>query len=94
MNGSTGHSGSCSCGFGFGFVKYSINEDPLFTQAYHCDDCKKSTGFALVMSSMILESCFKVEEGELDATTLPTGSGTGYEPFFCKKMWHLYLLRI
>ena len=34
---------------------------------------------------MISESCFKVEEGELDATTLPTGSGSGYKPFFCKK---------
>ena len=34
---------------------------------------------------MILESCFKVEEGELDATTLPTGSGSVYMPFFCKK---------
>ena len=34
---------------------------------------------------MILESCFKVEEGELDATTLLTGNGSGYKPFFCKK---------
>ena len=34
---------------------------------------------------MIFESCFKVEEGELDATTLPTASGSGYKPFFCKK---------
>ena len=34
---------------------------------------------------MIFESCFKVEEGELDAATLPTGSGSGYKPFFCKK---------
>ena len=81
MNGSTEHSGSCSCGF----VKYSINEDPLFTQACHCDDCKKSTGSAFVISSMILESCFEIEEGELHATTLPTGSGSGYKPFFCKK---------
>ena len=38
------HNGSCSCGF----VKYSINEDPLFTKACHCDDFKKSTGSAFV----------------------------------------------
>ena len=48
-------------------------------------DLKKSIGSAFVISSMILESCFKVEEGELDAITLPTGSGSGYKPFFCKK---------
>ena len=48
-------------------------------------DLKKSIGSAFVISSMILESCFKVEEGELDATTLPTGSGSVYMPFFCKK---------
>ena len=34
---------------------------------------------------MILESCFEIDEGELDATTLPPGSGSGYKPFFCKK---------
>ena len=34
---------------------------------------------------MKFESCFKVEEGELDATTLPTGGGSGYKSFFCKK---------
>ena len=46
---------------------------------------KKSTGSAFAISSMMLESGFKVEEGELDATTLPKGSGSGYKPFFCKK---------
>ena len=87
MNGSTEHSGSCSCGF----VKYSINEDPVFTQACHCDDLKKSTDSAFVISSMIFESCFKAEEGELDATNLPTGSGQVISRFL-QKMWHLYLL--
>ena len=48
-------------------------------------DLKKSIGSAFVISSMILESCFKVEEGELDPTTLPTGSDSGYPPFFSEK---------
>ena len=90
MNGSTEHSGSCSCGF----VKYSINEDPLFTQACHCDDCKKSTGSAFVISSMILESCFEIEVGELHATTLPTGSGSGYKPFFCKNVAPIFIVNM
>jgi hypothetical protein len=81
MNNNAEHNGSFSCGF----AKYSINEAPLFTQACHCDDCKKSTWSAFVISSMKFESCFKVEEGELDATTLPTGSGSGYKSFFFKK---------
>ena len=34
---------------------------------------------------MILESCFKIDEGDLDVTTLHTGSDPGYKPFFCKK---------
>ena len=73
--------GSCGCEN----VKYTIKDKPLFTQACHCNDCKKSTGSAFVVHSMILENCFEVKEGELEATTLPTGSGAGYKPFFCKK---------
>ena len=81
MNDNVEYNGTCSCGF----VKYSINDAPLFTHACHCDDCKKSTGSAFVVHSMILENCFEVMEGELEATTLSTGSGAGYRPFFCKK---------
>ena len=81
MNNNVEHNGSCSCSF----VKYSINDAPLFTHACHCNDCKKSTGSAFVVHSMILQNCFEVKEGELEATTLPTGSGAGYKPFFCKK---------
>lgn len=49
MHNNVVHNGSCSCGS----VKYSINEDPLFNQACHCDDCKKSTRSAFFISSMI-----------------------------------------
>ncbi len=81
MNNNVEYNGTCSCGF----VKYTICDAPLFTHACHCDDCKKSTGSAFVVHSMILENYFEVKEGELEATTLPTGSGAGYKPFFCKK---------
>ena len=81
MNNNVEYNGTCSCGF----VKYTIYDAPLFTHACHCDDCKKSTGSAFVVHSMILENCFEVKEGELEGATLPTGSGAGYKPFFCKK---------
>ena len=81
MNNNVEYNGTCSCGF----VKYTICDAPLFTHACHCDDCKKSTGSAFVVHSMILENCFEVKEGELEGATLPTGSGAGYKPFFCKK---------
>ena len=72
--------GSCCCGE----IRYSIKDLPLFTHACHCNDCKKSTGSAFVIHSTTLEDCFEIK-GNLEATTLPTGSGAGYKPFFCKK---------
>ena len=57
-------------------------------------DSKKLTGFAFVISSMILESCFKVEDGELDATTMPTGSGSGYKPFFLKNVAPIFIVNM
>ena len=65
-------------------IRYSIKDLPLFTHACHYNDCKKSTGSAFVIHSTTLEDCFEIK-GNLEATTLPTGSGAGYKPFFCKK---------
>ena len=44
-------SGSCSCGN----VTYTIKDYPLFTQACHCKNCKKSTGSSFVIHTMIFE---------------------------------------
>ena len=43
--------GSCGCQN----VKYRVNDKPLFTQACHCKDCKKSTGSSFVIHTMVLE---------------------------------------
>ena len=51
------YEGSCSCGA----VKYFINDYPLFTHACHCKDCKKSTGSAFVIHTIILESSFFIK---------------------------------
>ena len=74
----TSLNGSCACGK----VNYSILDKPLFTQACHCKNCKKSTGSSFVIHSMVLEKDFKIT-GEVSSTDLPTGSGKGYKAYFC-----------
>ena len=52
--------GTCGCGN----VKYIIKDEPLFTQACHCKDCKISTGSSFVIHTMILEKdllCLKLK---------------------------------
>ena len=63
--------GTCGCGN----VKYKIIDKPLFTQACHCKDCKKSTGSSFVIHTMVLENDFQVngdiasidQEGKVEA---------------------------
>ena len=62
--------GGCICGQ----VKYQIIDKPLFTQACHCKDCKKSTGSSFVIHTMVFEDDLIVE-GKVSSTELPTGSG-------------------
>ena len=71
--------GSCGCEN----VKYTIKDKPLFTQACHCNNCKKSTGSSFVIHTMIFEDDFIVN-GKVSSTELPTGSGKGYRAFFCE----------
>ena len=70
--------GSCGCEN----VKYTINDKPLFTQACHCNDCKKSTGSSFVIHTMILEKDLEVK-GDVASIELPTGSGKGVNAYFC-----------
>ena len=70
--------GSCTCGN----EKYLISDKPLFTQACHCNDCKKSTGSSFGVHTMVLEKDLEVM-GEVSSTKLPTGSGKGVEAYFC-----------
>ena len=72
--------GRCACNE----VEYLITDEPLFTQACHCKNCKKSTGSSYVIHTMIFEEDLIVK-GKVDASELPTGSGKGYRAFFCIK---------
>ena len=73
-------SGSCVCGD----VKYKIKDKPLFTQACHCKNCKKSTGSSFVIHTMIFDDDLVIK-GKVSSTKLPTGSGKGYRAYFCVK---------
>ena len=72
--------GSCACGK----VIYEITNKPLFTQACHCKNCKKSTGSSFVIHTMIFEDDLMLK-GDISSTKLPTGSGKGYRAYFCDK---------
>ena len=78
MNEEKNLKGGCTCGE----VKYLIKDKPLFTQACHCKDCKKSTGSSFVIHTMVFEDDLIVE-GKVSSTELPTGSGKGYRAYFC-----------
>ena len=71
------YKGSCACGQ----VNYSISDEPFFTQACHCKDCKKSTGSSFVVHSMIHADDLSID-GEIASTELPTGSGAGQRAYF------------
>ena len=72
--------GKCACGE----VNYVITDKPLFTQACHCKNCKISTGSSYVIHTMIFEDDFFIE-GNISSTELDTGSGKGYNAYFCIK---------
>ena len=81
--------GSCSCGN----VKYKIINEPLFTQACHCKDCKKSTGSSFVIHTMVLPYEFQ-SSGDVASTELPTGSGKGVNAYFCKICGFMFFVNI
>ena len=80
MNNNKKLKGGCICGQ----VKYHITEEPLFTQACHCKDCKVLTGSSYVVNSSILENTLIVE-GEVSSTELKAGSGASCKTYFCTK---------
>ena len=70
--------GGCVCGA----TSYEVKDNPLFTQACHCKNCKISTGSSFVIHTMIFEDDFMLN-GKVSSTELPTGSGKGYRAYFC-----------
>lgn len=72
--------GGCSCGA----TRYTIKDEPIFTQACHCSLCRKYTASAFIVHSFIETTKFKLETGTLFETDGPTGSGRGQKVSRCK----------
>ncbi len=72
--------GGCICGK----VRYHLKEQPLFTQACHCKDCKVLNGSSYVVNSSVLENALIVE-GEVSSTEIKAGSGALCKTYFCTK---------
>ena len=73
--------GGCMCGE----VRYKITEQPLFTQACHCKNCKVLTGSSYILNTSILENTLIVEGKISSSVELKAGSGAAYRVYFCGK---------
>jgi hypothetical protein len=73
--------GGCMCGE----VRYKITEQPLFTQACHCKNCKVLTGSSYIVNTSILENTLIVEGKISSSVELKAGSGAAYRVYFCGK---------
>lgn len=70
--------GGCACGK----VRYTITENPMFTQVCHCTDCQRTTGSAFVVHAVIARDDLTIS-GETRMAEMETGSGNGAEIHFC-----------
>lgn len=61
--------GRCACGA----VTYDLAAPPLFVHACHCLDCKRSSGSAFLLTTIILERDFAVVRGELEIASPKPG---------------------
>jgi hypothetical protein len=73
--------GGCMCGE----VRYKITEQPLFTQACHCKNCKVLTGSSYIVNTSVLENTLIVEGKISSSVELKAGSGAAYRVYFCGK---------
>jgi hypothetical protein len=62
-------SGRCECGA----VVYDLAASPLFVHACHCLDCKRKSGSAFAITTIILEGDFTPLSGALDIVTPKPG---------------------
>ena len=71
--------GGCACGA----VRYRLKSAPMFTQACHCDDCKRQTGGAFVINALIETDRIELTDDAPVAISMPTGSGRPHDVYRC-----------
>ena len=85
-------SGSCLCGA----CKYTVANQPIFSNICHCLSCKKWTGSAFVMNVWFAKSSFVLEGDTASHIKMyadtKTDSGRTIEHYFCgtcgSSMWN------
>ena len=83
--------GQCSCGA----AQFEMTDDPMFVHACYCTNCQRQSGSAHALNAMIESDCVKPISGDVEAVTVPTGSGKGQTIFRCPTckigLWSHYL---
>ncbi len=78
--------GSCLCGE----VKYEITQPPLFTHACHCTTCQKITGTSYWLSMFVLDTEFRITQGETHTIHPPQKHGVATKHFGPKCGCNIY----
>ena len=71
--------GGCACGA----VRYRLKSLPMFTQACHCDDCRRQTGGAFVINALIETDRIDLTGAAPVAIPMPTDSGRPHDVYRC-----------
>jgi len=65
--------GGCTCGF----VRYKMDDSPLFVHCCHCRWCQRETGTAFAYNALIEADRVDLLRGRVDIIDTPSASGRG-----------------
>lgn len=71
--------GGCFCKA----VRYRLTQGPMFIHCCHCLNCQSQTGSAFVLNGIIETDRIEVISGELEITTVESGSGKPHDIYRC-----------
>ena len=71
--------GSCFCKS----VRFRLTQHPMFVHCCHCLNCQSQTGSAFVLNALIETDRIEMISGELEITTVESGSGKPHDIYRC-----------
>ena len=82
--------GGCTCKY----VRYRMEEAPLFVNCCHCTWCQRESGSAFALNAMIESDRLTQICGTIEKVHTPTNSGAGQQIFRCPQcrvaLWSYY----
>lgn len=75
--------GGCTCKY----VRYRMEEAPLFVNCCHCTWCQRESGSAFALNAMIESDRLTQICGTIEKVQTPTNSGAGQQIFRCPQCW-------